>query len=99
MFAFVYQVCIILVWDVDNPDPKRGPLLPMIRVLVRDLLLDGLVQPIACLVTAFIVCPLISLLLAICKFQFNVYPVFENHLLLNLSLKTIELFHILSPKS
>ena len=67
VFALIYQVCIILVWDVDNPDPKRGPLLPMIRVLVRDLLLDGLLQPIACLVTAFIVCPLISLLLAVCK--------------------------------
>ncbi|XP_046650573.1 uncharacterized protein LOC124341686 isoform X1 [Daphnia pulicaria] len=65
VFALIYQVCIILVWDVDNPDPKRGPLLPMIRVLVRDLLLDGLLQPIACLVTAFIVCPLISLLLAV----------------------------------
>jgi len=67
VFALIYQVCIILVWDVDNPDPKRGPLLPMIRVLVRDLLLDGLLQPIACLVTAFIVCPVISLLLAVCK--------------------------------
>uniref|UniRef100_A0A0P5JHB7 Uncharacterized protein n=1 Tax=Daphnia magna TaxID=35525 RepID=A0A0P5JHB7_9CRUS len=65
IFALIYQVCIILIWDVDNPDPKRGPLLPMIRVLVRDLLLDGLLQPIACLVTAFIVCPLISFLLAV----------------------------------
>jgi hypothetical protein len=82
VFALIYQVCIILVWDVDNPDPKRGPLLPMIRVLVRDLLLDGLLQPIACLVTAFIVCPLISLLLAVCKSGSQIITGFSTSFLL-----------------
>ena len=68
VFALIYHVCIILFWDVDNPDTKRSHILPLIRVFFRDILLDGLLQPIACLVTALVVCPLISLLLAVCKF-------------------------------
>ena len=72
LLALIYHVLIVLVWDVDNPDAtKRGPLLPLLRVLGRDLLFEGLLQPMACLATALVFCPILSVLLALCKLFSN----------------------------
>ena len=74
LFALFYHVCFILFYDVDNPNSTHSPLLPMIHVVVRDLLIDGLLQPISCLFAALFICPIVALLIAICKsaaFLFN----------------------------
>ena len=65
--ALFYHFVIAFIWDFDNPNSKRRPLLPIVQVVGKDLLLDGLIQPLACLVVALVLCPLVSLLLALCK--------------------------------
>lgn len=65
LFALFYHVCFILFYDVDNPNSTHSPLLPMIHVVVRDLLIDGLLQPISCLFAALFICPIVALLIAI----------------------------------
>lgn len=67
VFALFYHICFILFYDVDNPNSKHSPLLPMVHVIVRDLLIDGLLQPISCVFTALFICPVVALLVAICK--------------------------------
>lgn len=69
LLALLYHLCIILVWDVDNPDPARcpRPLFPLLRVLGLDLLTGGLLQPVACLATALFLCPLLAFLLSLCE--------------------------------
>ncbi len=72
VLALLYHLFIILIWDVDNPDPvkRRGPikhLFPMIRVIGWDVLVQGLLQPVACLGISFVVCPILALLLTFCK--------------------------------
>ena len=66
VMALVYHICLILFYDADSPNAKRSAVLPMFRVLVKDLVLGGIVEPIASLSTVLIICPLVSLLLAIC---------------------------------
>ena len=65
--ALLYQICFVLFYDVDNPNSNRSPLLPMFRVVLRDLLIDGILQPISCLFIALFICPIVALLLSICK--------------------------------
>ena len=66
--ALLYQLCLVLFYDADNPDSSRhGPFLPLIAVLGRDLLVGGILQPVACLLTTFIFCPIFGLLISLCK--------------------------------
>jgi len=65
VFALFYHTCFILFYDVDNPNSKRSPLLPMVHVVVRDLLIDGLLQPISCVFAALFICPVVALLIAV----------------------------------
>lgn len=67
IFALFYHICFILFYDVDNPNSKHSPLLPMVHVVVRDLLIDGLLQPISCIFIALFICPVIALIVAVCK--------------------------------
>jgi len=39
----------------------------MIRVIGWDVLVQGLLQPVACLGISFVVCPILALLLSLCK--------------------------------
>lgn len=47
--------------DMDSPDPNRNRYLVIIEALIWNIGVQGLLQPIAALAVAFIVCPAISL--------------------------------------
>ena len=67
--ALLYHLGLILFYDVDNPNSQRSPLFPIFSALGRDLMINGILQPIACLVTALVVCPVVALLIALCEFM------------------------------
>ncbi|XP_012271893.1 uncharacterized protein LOC105695146 isoform X2 [Orussus abietinus] len=50
-----------LVMDLDSPEPSRNRYLVVMEALVWNILIQGLLQPLAALFVAVFVCPLVSL--------------------------------------
>ena len=69
VMALLYHLGFILFYDDDNPNSNHNPLLPIFSVLGRDIVVNGLLQPIACFITALIICPAVALIISICKYE------------------------------
>jgi hypothetical protein len=50
-----------LIYDLDSPDPSRNRYLVILEAILWNIGIQGCVQPVAALFVAFVVCPVISL--------------------------------------
>ncbi|KAF5295161.1 hypothetical protein FQR65_LT10549 [Abscondita terminalis] len=61
--TFLIQVTNAFVYDLDSPEPKRNRFFVVLEALVWNMLILGFLQPLAALVVALIVCPIIALII------------------------------------
>lgn len=52
-----------LIMDLDSPEPCRNRYLVIMEALVWNIGIQGCLQPIASVIVAFILCPIISFLI------------------------------------
>lgn len=57
------HILMMLLCDVDSPDPLRNRWFKVLESVVWNIVVQGLLQPIAALFVAIIVCPLIAFLI------------------------------------
>lgn len=69
---------MILIYDLDSPDNTRNRYCILLEALIWNILIQGCIQPIAALLVASILCPLVSGLILIGEFakQFGVLKIF-----------------------
>jgi hypothetical protein len=56
------HIFMALIYDLDSPDPSRNRYLVMLEAILWNIGLQGCVQPLAALFVAFVMCPVISLI-------------------------------------
>lgn len=83
--TLILHAFMALAIDIDSPDPSRNRYLVVIEALCWNIGVEGLLQPIAALIVALIVCPIISftILTGECPIQqYNViyYYFFSNYI-------------------
>ncbi|KAK3915173.1 Glycerol-3-phosphate acyltransferase 1, mitochondrial [Frankliniella fusca] len=59
-FTLILHVLMILFYDVDSPDASRNRWCMILEAVVWNIIMQGLLQPVAALLVAVFVCPLIS---------------------------------------
>lgn len=60
LLTLVVQVSNAVVYDLDSPDSKRNRFLVIFEALVWNIGFMGLLQPMAALFVAVVLCPMIS---------------------------------------
>ena len=60
LVTLTLQIGMALIWDLDAPVPTNNRYVVIIQALAWDIMVRGLVQPVAALFVALIVCPLMS---------------------------------------
>ncbi|XP_014240941.1 uncharacterized protein LOC106661805 isoform X2 [Cimex lectularius] len=58
--TLVLQICLGLFWDMDSPVSERNKYFVIAEAIIWDVLIQGMLQPIASLFVAFILCPTLS---------------------------------------
>lgn len=58
--TFILHVLMMLVYDIDSPDPSRNKWFMVLEAVVWNIVTQGILQPIAALVVATFLCPLIA---------------------------------------
>lgn len=69
--TLLLHVLMMVVYDVDSPDPTRNRWFMILEATVWNILTQGLLQPLAALVVAIFVCPLIAcaiLSVGVCRY-------------------------------
>lgn len=54
------HILMMLVYDVDSPDPSRNKWFMVLEAIVWNILTLGFLQPLAALVVAICVCPCVA---------------------------------------
>lgn len=70
-FAISLHIYMMLIYDLDCPDPSRNRYCIILEALIWNILIQGCLQPIAAVLVAVILCPLASILVLIGKFNFQ----------------------------
>ncbi|KAM7363338.1 uncharacterized protein ACRADG_000286 isoform 1-T1 [Cochliomyia hominivorax] len=65
VFTILLHVYMILIYDLDSPDNTRNRYCILLEALIWNILIQGCIQPIAALLVASILCPLVSGLILI----------------------------------
>ncbi|KAI8129847.1 hypothetical protein CVS40_1285 [Lucilia cuprina] len=65
VFTILLHVYMILIYDLDSPDNARNRYCILLEALIWNIFLQGCIQPIAALLVASILCPLVSGLILI----------------------------------
>lgn len=69
--TLILHVLMMLVYDVDSPDPSRNRWFMVLEAVVWNIITQGLLQPFAALLVAIFICPLISfciLSVGVCRY-------------------------------
>ncbi|KAL1116016.1 hypothetical protein AAG570_005511 [Ranatra chinensis] len=61
--TLLLHIAMGLFWDLDSPMAERNKYLVILEAAVWDILIQGLLQPIAAIVVTLIICPLLSFLI------------------------------------
>lgn len=62
---------MLLVYDFDSPNDERNKFCVFLEAFVWDILIKGVIQPILAAFVAAIICPIISFVVLICKFNYS----------------------------
>ncbi|KAL0279520.1 UNVERIFIED_CONTAM: hypothetical protein PYX00_001058 [Menopon gallinae] len=63
VFTFLLHIFMAVIYDLDSPDPSRNKYFSVLEAIVWNILIQGCVQPIAAVLVACIVCPVITLII------------------------------------
>lgn len=63
ILTLVIQVTNALIYDLDSPEQKRNRYFILCEAVLWNITLQGLLQPVAAIIVAVIVCPLIACLI------------------------------------
>lgn len=69
--TLILHILMMLFYDVDSPDASRNRWFMILEAVVWNILMQGLLQPVAALLVAVFVCPLISfsiLSVGVCRY-------------------------------
>uniref|UniRef100_T1J1W8 Uncharacterized protein n=1 Tax=Strigamia maritima TaxID=126957 RepID=T1J1W8_STRMM len=61
--TFLFHLICVLVYDFDSPDTSRNPWFYVLEAVVWRFVILGFLQPIVALAIAFLVCPVITLII------------------------------------
>lgn len=67
VFTILLHVYMILIYDLDSPDNTRNRYCILLEALIWNILIQGCIQPVAAILVASILCPLVSGLILIGK--------------------------------
>lgn len=60
------QIGMGLIWDIDSPVQERNKYIIILEALIWDIIIQGLLQPVAAVFISCAVCPLLSLIIITC---------------------------------
>lgn len=60
LITLTLHAFMALIMDLDSPEPSRNRYLVIMEALVWNIGIQGCLQPIAALIVALILCPIIS---------------------------------------
>lgn len=64
LVVLAFHISMMVIYDLDQPVPDRPQYLGILHALVWDVAILGLLQPVAALLVALVICPLTSFTIA-----------------------------------
>lgn len=67
LVTVVLHLYMMLVYDLDSPDETRNKYCRILEALIWNVAIQGCLQPVFAVLVAVFICPIISIVIAVCK--------------------------------